>query len=174
MTVIASALRQKVQASSRFCTLDIGEPISVRLAYYPALVELRHALKELSPSPTPLTVVVQLPARIGREEFLALLDLTTARARRVVLIAQAGTLPFLSKLEQLAVQFQWPCPVQLEPEAERAVIGAMQSLQAGEAMALLWPEESGLTDPALLVAQGARWRAAWEAPEEGEFHPLPS
>lgn len=158
----------------RFHSLDIGEPISVRLVIFGSPSDLRARLKELRFSPTSsILLVVHLSSCIAPNEAMELLDQATARAARVVLIPPRGNSTSSENLRKIAGQQHWPGSVLIEPEPERAVIGAMQSLREGDTFALLWSNEPGLSDPSSLVVQGARWRSSWDAPENGEFHWLP-
>jgi len=172
MPAIADTLRP--QAHGQFQNLEIGEPITVRLTCFHSTADMRASLKMLRRLPTPnLTLVIHLPRNLGGQELMGLLDQATGVAGRVVLIPSQASATATERQLQMAGRQQWPCQVQIEPEALRAVVGAMQSLRAGYTLALLWPDEAGIADPASLVALGARWRASWEVPEDGEFHWLP-
>ena len=172
MPATADALRP--QAHVQFQDLEIGEPITVRLACFHSTADIRASLKMLRRPPTPnLTLVIHLPRRLGGQELMGLLDQATGMAGRVVLTPPQENTTGSERQFQMAGRQKWPCQVQIEPEALRAVVGAMQSLKAGDTLALLWPDEVGMADPASLVALGARWRASWEVPEDGEFYWLP-
>lgn len=60
--------------------------------------------------------------------------------------------------------------VLVEPDPKRAVVGSMQWLRPGDAFCVLWPAERGAAALEGLIALGAAWRGAWDAPDDGEFH----
>jgi hypothetical protein len=104
-------------------------------------------------------------------ELEALLDLASSKAARVVLTWTSSHAAPKANSRWLPGG-RWPAQVLLEHDPFKAIVGAMLALNAGDSLAVLWP--SGDETPIRYwIHQGERWREHWEAPEEGEFHPLP-
>ncbi len=162
-----------------FRAVKIDEPISVWVATFRSPREQGRCLGELMHRKPPgLVVVSYIASSFPPLEVAALLDLSTGIARRVVLTTapcspEPGTRVTADNL-RAETQRRWPCLVQFEPEPERAVIGVMQSLREGDTLVLLWPDDANVPSASSLVAQGARWRASCDTPEDGEFHWLPA
>ncbi len=167
------APRMRPTTVGKFHKFDIGEPIIVKLALVRSPADLRACLSELrSFRKGRLFLVARLPGEIGRDGWMALLDTATPLAGRVILVPpQAPTLT-LEPLPEIVACQTWPCPLAVEPDPQRAVVGTMQSVSMGDTLAVLWPE-TGVAELLSHVVQAARWRSSWEAPEEGEFHWLP-
>ena len=62
--------------------------------------------------------------------------------------------------------------VRIETAADRAVIGAMQALQAGDSFVVLVSQEIEAQRVTGWLTQGARWRGSLEAQDEDVFHHL--
>ncbi len=167
------AHRLRPATVGKFHKFDIGEPICVKLALVRSPADLRDCLSELrSFRKGRLFLVARLPDEIGRDGWMAMLDTATPLALRVILVPPQAPALTLEPLTEIVAHHTWPCPLVVEPDPQRAVIGIMQSVTMGDTLAVLWPE-TGVAELLSLVLQAARWRATWEAPEQGEFHWLP-
>jgi hypothetical protein len=165
--------RMRSTTVGKFHRFDIGEPICVKFALVGSPADLRECLNELrSFRKERLFLVARLPGGIGRDGWMAMLDTATPLTLRVILVPPQAPALTLEPLTEIVTDHRWPCPLAVEPNPQRAVIGIMQSVAMDDTLAVLWPE-TGVAELLSLVVQAARWRATWEAPEDGEFHWLP-
>ncbi len=138
--------------------IDIGEPIKVHLWHPRTTEEVARLTQELSQQlPEDLTCVAVAP-RNASPQWGERLGAVLRLAQRAV---PAGNPQVFGSYAKLT-----------EPDLYRAVVGAMQWLRPGSSFVLVWP---GWQDPSKahwLLEQGRRWRAAWDAPEDGQFWPL--
>ncbi|MFN8643906.1 MAG: hypothetical protein U0802_20460 [Candidatus Binatia bacterium] len=163
---------------SLFERCDLDESIDVRVARYDAgeLSAVMEACSEL-PRARRVTIVAALPRAAHAAAARAAIARAGLLAHTLVVVTidddlerWGGLTP--GDLRALARGFG-DARVLLEPAPGRAVVGAMQWLAAGDTFAVLWPRDRDLPDPGALVRAGGAWRAAWDAPEDGEFHDAP-
>lgn len=150
--------------------VDIGEPITAWQGRADTLAALAHALEDLvAEEPERLTLVLVVPPGPLGPALEALLGRASWLAERVVLTRVSGEVADLRALESPACGRL----VQVEADVRRAVVAAMLSLEAGDAIAVIGPGGEGRLTATGLMAQGVLWRASLESPEDGLFHSLP-
>jgi hypothetical protein len=125
----------------------------------------------------PLTVAVaryRTPAEL--DEFVGTLASLEANHLTVVFGTAGPAAPaaLARRVDRLVVTADRPLPpvAGYEPDPFRAVVGAMTTLRAGDGLVVLVPAGWAGPSPEYLVEQGRRWRAAADAPHDGEFYPI--
>lgn len=157
---------------------EFDEPIPVWFGRYLDDDELSRTCRQLLKlrnAGGALTVVICRHADDAELNLGALLDQVGTADRVVLTAAKASTAA------------QWPIQwgdlraeadkrrmksVQIETAVDRAVIGAMQSLQAGDTFAVLVSADIETDRVTGWLIQGARWRGSLEAQDEDVFHHL--
>jgi len=163
----------------KFRRVEINEPIRVLVGLAETALDVGGCLAELQARvETRLILVINIPDGLREEDLADVLRVAAALSDRLVLTAdergrQAWGQLLLSDIDVSHCQIDQRGMVFTDPLPGRAVIAAMQGLNSGETFAVIWPNGSGFDSISSLVVQGARWRATWEAPEDGEFHYLP-
>lgn len=156
----------------------IEEPIKVWLGRYHAADEFARLCNHLwktRPAADTLTVVICLHANDDVLNLKAFLDPLGAVVRVVLTSAKPSTAakwPLLWSDLRAEADTRRMKSLQIEPDADRAVIGAMQSLQAGDTFAVLASTDIEAERVAGWLIQGARWRGSLEAQDEDVFHHL--
>lgn len=179
MSFVAPPHRSSAPANPGFLRpFDIEEPILVWFGRYLDDDDLSRACRQLLKlrnADGALTVVICRHADDVELKLGALLD-QVGTVDRVVLTA---TKP--------STAAQWPVSwgdlqaeadkrrmksVRIETAVDRAVIGVMQSLQAGDTFAVLTSADIDADRVTGWLIQGARWRGSLEAQDEDVFHHL--
>jgi hypothetical protein len=176
MTAPAAPAMPKTVASVLH-RVDIGEPIDAYVALARTPLDVLASLKALRGlAKTGWTLVLHLPTAVTETELLGLLDRATSIAERVVLtgLPETAARPGALSSHELrrACLGNWRSLIQIEPDPERAVIGTLHGLSAGNSFAVVWPADARLGTALDLVRQGAAWRSAWEVPDDGTFQRL--
>jgi|GEM_PF-4522296 len=165
-------LASSQEQASDWIELSLGESIPVHLASPSSRQDYQRALRGLrGPGSSRRTVLLALSACADATELEGLLDQASSKAARVVL-TWAGSHAAPEASARWQPGGRWPAQVLLEHDPFKAVVGAMLALNVGDSLAVLWPRGDE-TPIRYWIHQGERWREHWEAPEEGEFHPLP-
>lgn len=178
MTTALACEPAPILSSPHFRILDVGEPVDVRVGLFLSEADLSGCLEELCrPDVSSLHLVIRgsaplekslrqlrsFPAPRLSADYLTLVWVPHEPGRHVVTASDLWNVCHAPRGNLYLT----------ESDPARAVIGTMQWLRGGDTFALLWPAELGFEVAESLVTQGASWRASLEAPEEGEFHPLP-
>lgn len=157
---------------------DIDEPMDVRFGRFKGAEELARLCRSL-PKPArggaALTLVVCLPRDQQALNLGALLDQSAAAQRVVCTSLDATTAdrwPITLGDLRAEADRRGLKSVCVEIDARRAVIGAMQLLNAGDTFVVLAPTEIGDESLTGWLTQGARWRGSLEAQDDDGFHHL--
>jgi len=170
--------RDEDRAHARLSRIPIDEPVDVWVSTWSA-EDLAATLEACAALPREgnLALVVWLPPQLSRDRAERALAYAGRIAATLTLVAgDAERLAWGALAEgdiRAAASTERPVPVLVEPDPRRAVVGSMQLLRRGDALCVLWSAARGSLELDHLVALGAAWRAAWDAPDVGEFFDNP-
>lgn len=157
---------------------DIDEPIDVRFGRFNGADELTRLFRSLPKAARDgavLTLVVCLPGDQQALNLGALLD-QSAVAQRVVITSLDATTadrwPITFGDLRAEADRRGLKSICVEIDAQRAVIGAMQLLDAGDTFVVLAPSEVGQECFSGWLTQGVRWRGTLSAQDDDGFHHL--
>jgi hypothetical protein len=177
-TDLATVLNSTAESARHLHRVRLDEPVD----FWVGVVDSASLVDDLLESAAGLTrgeyltVVLGLPIEQPPVEAAHMLERARAVAHTAVLITSADD----HRWDALALTDPSAPPgatdekrVLIEPDAERAVSAAMQWLRPGCPCCVLWPRGWGVPALQAAIACGARWREAWDAPQEGELHVIP-
>lgn len=173
-----SDLQATGEAGHSLRQVYVGEAIDVRVGVvgFMADVEPLLATGDVPSRGADFTLVLVVPGGIASAKAIRTLQWLEDAGHTLVLTASESDGPLRHAVALAATQ----CPGQaggggrvlIEPDAERAVIGGLQCMHSGDAFWVV-AVGGGDRDVAALrtaVDRGIGWRAAWDEPENGEFH----
>ena len=158
------------------CQVDVGEPIDVRMGTVASLADVEPLLAASGPPVrgADFILVLVLPGEIAPEKAIGPLKWFEDVGHTLVLtwsdppLGRAAT----PAAARSSVKTGSGCRVLIVPDAEWAVAGGLQCVHAGDAF---WVVAVGVGHPGMTalraaIVRGIAWRAAWDEPENGEFH----
>lgn len=173
--LLESKLSPRVPQAFRRVAID--EPLEIHIGVYrnqESCVRLCHALAEGAPRRQ--TLLIAFSGNVADIEPAGLLEAAAVAQRLVVTAVDRTGLNTMLLVKRHGLAQGLPRrggALLVEPDFHRAVLATMQLLRAEDRLTLLVPESARAQDALRLVRQGARWRAAFDQPEFGEFHSLP-
>lgn len=158
--------------------VNIGEDIDVRMGAVGSMAEISPMLASggVPRKGAGLTIILVLPTAITTAEALRTLNRWDSVAYTFVLTwTHGGGMPrhaVAPAATRGAGQAGTASRVLIEPDAERALIGSLQAVHTGDMLRIVAVDVSARDVSALrwAVVCGIGWRAAWDEPENGEFH----
>ncbi len=173
-----SDLPARAEAGPSLCAVSVGESIDVRVGAVGCMADIEPLLAAAS-APTPgadFVLVLLLPGEIAPVEAIRAWSWLDDARHTLVLTSRASDRPPWGAVAPTAVSPPHPADprgrVLIEPDAERAVIGGLQSLHAADAfwIVAVGGGDQEVTDLRAALTRGIMWRAAWDEPENGAFH----
>ena len=178
MSIVMPGPQSSISRHGVWERFDLDEPIDVRCGRFNGSDELSRLFRSLSQPAhggTALTLVVCLSADQQTLNLGTLLDALANVARVVITsVAEETVNRWPTTFGDLRAEAdrRGLKSVRVESDAERAVIGAMQMLHAGDTFAVLAPTEISHERLTGWLTQGARWRGSLEVQDDDGFHHL--
>jgi hypothetical protein len=177
--VVLEEIRPSVPVAASFKEIRSDEPVAVLVGEYRTWAELDALIAQAAElSPKPLAMVLHLPAYGLKDRKAAGEAVLKAAAGgwKVALTAEAEHVGYWAAagLAEIAAEAGHAGRIVVEPESDRAVIGAVQWLRAQESIVVFWPKQPQINPVEGLVYRGFAWRGACQDAENGDYASAPA